>query len=102
MFDQIGTKIKKVAKIFYTIGKVSSIIAGVILFFMAFVDWDYTWFLLIAGPATAAIGWLVSWLSVLCIYGFGELIEKADAIEKHLQNASAANSASNETETTEL
>lgn len=85
MFDQIGTKIKKVAKICYHIGEISSITIGIILFFMAFINWDDTWFLMFVGPAIAALGWLMSWLSVLCIYGFGELIEKTTEIERHMR-----------------
>ena len=80
MFDEIGDKIKRVAKILCWIGIVGSVIIAIITFVKASESYRtegyYTamgWILLIAGP-------LYSWVSASLAYGFGELIEKATEI----------------------
>ncbi len=73
MFENIGGKIKGTAKVFFWIGVISSIVVGIV-----FVgDTSGLSLLLIL------VGGLASWLSVLIIYGFGEIIEKLCEIERN-------------------
>ena len=83
MFSNVGTKIKKLAKILAWIDIIISIIGGVIMFFAGLFDPEYLWFLIFLAPVTVLLGFLLAWLSTVLLYGFGELIEKSQANEKN-------------------
>lgn len=70
MFDNIGSKIKKLAELLCWIGMLLSIIGGVILMYA--VD-----SLVPVGTAIVFIGSLLSWISSFVLYGFGELVENS-------------------------
>ena len=76
MFANIGGKIRSVAMMLCWIGIALSILAGLILMAQ---DGD----LVLTGILTAGLGALLSWVSSLFLYGFGELIVKATQIEKN-------------------
>ena len=76
MFASIGEKIRSVAMILCWIGISFSVLAGLILMAQ---DSD----LVPMGILTAGVGALLSWVSSLFLYGFGELIVKATQIEKN-------------------
>lgn len=65
MYHNIGAKIKSLAATICTLGILASALFGILLFK--------------ASPVTAAIfvlfGCLMSWVSSLTLYGFGQLIE---------------------------
>ena len=73
MFDNIGGKIKTLAKVVCWIGIIACIITGIVL--MA-TDEE----LVLAGILTAAGGSLLSWVSSFVLYGFGQLVENSDII----------------------
>lgn len=84
MFNNIGRKIKKLAKVLCWIGISFSIIFAVIMFFTASQTYGseagtctFLGFLFLIG------GTLISWLSSFFAYGFGELIEKACIIAEN-------------------
>lgn len=80
MYDNIGNKIKGLAKAVFVIETIMSVIAG---FILLTIDEDLSligFFLMIVGP-------LVSWLSSLLLYGFGELIDKANEIERNTRGS---------------
>ena len=66
MFENIGGKIKGLAKICCIIGMVAYILLGCALIFAGNV---------INGIVMVVGGCLVSWIASLAVYGFGELIE---------------------------
>jgi len=72
-YDNIGEKIKGLAKAFFFIGAIAAVFAGI--FLMSDSEDTVLWGLLmiIAGPI---ISWVSSWL----LYGFGQLIENSDII----------------------
>ena len=76
MYDNIGEKIKWLAKIFCLIGIIGSIVSG---FAIIVTDVDMIW---IVGVLVAVGGSLVSWIGSFFIYGFGQLIENSDIIAK--------------------
>lgn len=84
MFGNIGGKIKGLAKVLCWIGIISSVIAAIVMLFSAMDAWrgsEKTMFtilffvILIVGP-------ILSWLSSIALYAFGELVEDIHAIRK--------------------
>lgn len=83
MFNNIGTKIKTVAKISCGIGIFISVIVGVILLLsVGFLE----------GLLTILVGCLLGWLSSICLYGFGELIDKVTEIADYFSDKRAQES----------
>lgn len=70
MYDNIGGKLKILAKVLAVIGAVASVIGGLVL-----VDINP-----IFGFLTIIWGPVVSFISSWLVYGFGELIENTQAI----------------------
>lgn len=66
LFDNIGAKIKTVAKIFFIIEVIAAIITSFLLSNF------------IVGLLIVIGGFVVAWLSSLTLYGFGDLIENID------------------------
>ena len=78
MFDNIGGKIKAVAKVVCWFFIVISVLSGL---FMIINTLDYFRIEIFATALlTMIIGSLVGWLSSLGLYGFGELIERTTEI----------------------
>lgn len=76
MFSNISSKIKTLAQVICWIGIMGSIIGGIVLIAE---DDDF----MVVGLAVMIVGSLFSWIGSFFAYGFGELIEKASAIERH-------------------
>ena len=72
MFDNIGGKIRGLAKVISILGIIASIAVG--LLNVIFSDE--------VGIIIIVVGMLISWISGFFIYGFGQLIEDAQAIRK--------------------
>ena len=81
MFNNIGSKIKKVAEIFCWLGIIGYAVCGIVMFILAenasYYDETpyiiYGFLLIILGPIS-------SWLSSLILYAFGKLVEDVEAI----------------------
>ena len=76
MFDNIGEKIKILAKVICWVGIIASVVAGCVLMGMA-GDLGILLLLLIA-----SVGSLLSWVSSFVIYGFGELVSNSAIIAR--------------------
>lgn len=74
MYNDIGGKIKILAKVIFIVGMMASIIIG---FTICFTSDDM---LIIVGLLVMVVGSIVAWISSLCLYGFGQLIENSDII----------------------
>lgn len=84
MYDNIGGKIKGLAKAVFIVEAIAAVIAGIAL---VAIDED----LILYGVLTLILGPAVAWVSSWLLYGFGELIDKVCEIAtntKTLQNAS--------------
>lgn len=82
MFDNIGAKIKSVAKIIAWIG----IIAGVIYGGVVMLDFgQINVITILAGLSIMVVIGVASWLSSLTMYGFGQLIEDTSEIKNNLK-----------------
>lgn len=87
MFNNIGKKIKALAKIVFGILTALFEIGGIILFALG-AGYGYGPFILI-GLLIMIIGPLFAWLSTLQLYGFGEIIDKLTDVESNIRgNAS--------------
>lgn len=76
MFDNIGSKVKTMAKVFCGIGIGSSIILGIVSIFTS------NFFV---GLLIAALGSFVSWISTLALYAIGEASENTNIILRKIK-----------------
>lgn len=86
MFDNIGGKIKALAKFITWLGIAGSAIAGIAIISsgsqMPRYYGDNT--MAIPGLLTIVLGSLFSWLGSFLLYGFGELIEQTTMVNQNL------------------
>ena len=74
MFDNIGEKIKKLAKVLCWIGIALNLISGTVSIIIGAVGWRME-YLIFVGIAVAIAGPIISWAGSFLLYGFGECIE---------------------------
>ena len=79
MFDNIGGKIKMLAKVLCWIGIIGSVITGFSL--MAFLSRGIGFLGVLLGLLVAGVGCLFAWIGSFFTYGFGQLIENTDRIK---------------------
>lgn len=82
MFDNIGSKIKGLARVITWIGIVASVIAGIAQMSMS----HFSGGLVFSGILTMVLGSLLAWVSSFIVYGFGELVENSAAVAARLKN----------------
>ena len=83
MYNNIGKKIKNLAKFIAYGGITLSIIGGFVLFFVLINDY-HTEDMAFIGLMVAVIGSILCWISGFFVYGFGELVDQSQAINKKL------------------
>ncbi len=87
MFQNIGKKIKTLAKVLCWIGIIGSIIGGVIMVVSgaALMDNDAASgaAAIMSGVLTAVLGALFSWIGSFMMLGFGEIVEKVNEIAEN-------------------
>lgn len=80
MFKNIGNKIKGLAKVFYWIGVVVFSLAGVggAIYCIVMSDGEVPFIVagILAGAACVGLGILISWLSTMMLYAYGELVQQ--------------------------
>jgi hypothetical protein len=79
MFDNIGGKIKGLAKVTAWLGIIASVIYGIVLISQSNRYYNGS-ALVITGVIVMAAGSLGSWISSFLLYGFGELIDQATQV----------------------
>lgn len=90
MYNNIGNKIKVLAKFIAFIGIAASLIGGIVLA-LVLLDGYFTEDMAFIGIIVAIVGPLLSWLSGFFIYGFGELVDQTQQINiKLLSNGNDA------------
>ncbi len=80
MFNNIGKKIKTLAVVLCILGMVGSLVGSVLIWTQS----DGYEELILLGFAVLLIGCLLSWLCSFFAYGFGQLIEKTEENNYHL------------------
>ncbi len=92
MFNNIGRKIKTLAKVLCWLGIIASVISGIVMVFTgvavnstsvvrgygATADELSGTAAVIGGIVMMVVGSLVSWIGSFCMYGFGQLVENSD------------------------
>ena len=76
MFDDIGGKIKTLAKVITVIGFILSFIVGLVLM----IEISF-----LSGLLTVIFGCLAAWIGSFLLYGFGELIDNTARIEDKMK-----------------
>ena len=104
MFEHIGAKIKKVVKVFFVL---ESIIGALVIGVYTAARYNTLYYfsdsvgrLILVSILTFVLGtavWiLIAWLSSLVLYGFGELVDRAESIDKKLKMSGGAETVSDE------
>jgi Na+-transporting methylmalonyl-CoA/oxaloacetate decarboxylase gamma subunit len=83
MYNNIGAKIKVLAKVIAWVGIICSVITGIGLI----IDGNY---LTVIGICVILVGTLFFWISSWFMYGFGELIAKAAEIAKNITTGASS------------
>ena len=83
MYNNIGKKIKGLAKFIVWIGIASCIISGIVIF-LSLSDSRYTEDYAFVGIIIAVVGSLICWISGFFAYGFGELVDQTQEINAKL------------------
>lgn len=84
MYDNIGGKIKGMAKAIFVIVSIAAVIAG---FAIMTVDENF----IVFGAITMIVIPFIAYVSSFLLYGFGELVEKTCAIERKTRGVSNGN-----------
>ena len=80
MFDNIGVKMQKLAKLVFGLSFGCSILLGIELILLAIIYFETLWFLLLIAPIVVLLGLAISWLSVMQLYAFGQVVEDVHAM----------------------
>ena len=83
MFDNIGSKIKKLAKVLCWIGISVTALAGLLFALLNFEALFYDGNILIP-LGLIFLGPLLSWIGSFVLYGFGQLVENSDIIRNKM------------------
>ena len=97
MFDNIGSKIMKLAKVICWIGIILSVISGVIMIlggssimsnssYSSYGASESPVSMIVVGVCTIIFGSLFSWIGSFFTYGFGRLIENTEVLRKNVEN----------------
>ena len=86
MFDNIGGKIKGLAKFICWVGIIASVILGIVLISNASSGWgEYKYTnseMVVEGIICIVGGSILSWVGSFAMYGFGELVENSSELVK--------------------
>ncbi len=87
MFDNIGAKIKSLAKVMCFIGIGLGIIAGISIIGSYYSDYDKSILAgLLLGVIYALLIGVVSWIGSFSLYGYGQHIEDTQAIRRIIES----------------
>ncbi|MBR2877756.1 MAG: hypothetical protein IKB92_01510 [Clostridia bacterium] len=79
LFSNVGANIKKVTKIVFWVETACSLIAAIIMLFIA-MDWEDE--RLLIGTLSCLVAPVLFWLGSLAMYGFGELVDRVIKISE--------------------
>ena len=92
MFEDVGKKIKSVAKGYFAVMLVVGIIAGIVMLVIGLDSYNGDT-LICVGVITAIATPVFAWLSALLMYGFGEIVDTAILNRKPQASAPAPRAA---------
>ncbi len=85
MFDNIGSKIMKLAKVLCWLGIIASVISGIATIVSTSSSSYTAGAGILSGILIIVLGSLFSWIGSFFTYGFGHLIENTDNIRYNTQ-----------------
>ncbi len=96
MFNNPGGKIQGLAKVLFVLGVIGYSIGGIILIVMGVqASNSYyareAWMFYVGGVLAIGVGVLISWLGVLFMFAFGNLVENVERIRSKLDYQSYQN-----------
>lgn len=87
MFQNIGKKIKTMAKVICWVGIIGSVVGGVIMVLSGVGVLQFNAeagvAAIMGGVLTVVLGSLFSWIGSFMLLGFGEIVEKVDEIAEN-------------------
>ena len=83
MFNNIGSKIMKLAKVICWLGIIASVISGIVTIVAGSGSRYTAGAGVLSGILIIVVGSLFSWIGSFFTYGFGQLIENTDEIRKN-------------------
>ena len=86
MFDNIGSKIMKLAKVICWLGIIASVISGIAMIVQSSRSRYSAGSGVLIGILTIVMGCLISWIGSFFTYGFGQLIENTDHIRQNTKH----------------
>lgn len=84
-YNDIGKKIKTLAKAIFFVGAILDIGVGAFLITLGITD-DFALYIIL-GLITILLAPILTWISTWLLYGYGELIDKTCAIEHNTRNS---------------
>ena len=92
MFNDIGGKIKTLAKVMCWLGIIGSVVYAVyeVIVLSDYITDENMISFLFRGLAIAGIGSLLSWIGSFITYGFGQLVENSDILVEQLYEKNGA------------
>lgn len=95
LFGEIGAKLKNLAKVLFVLSAISFVCLG--LYVMSiFADFDRAFLGFILLIVISAVGFIISWLSVLMLYAIGEIVDYLDVISKNTKKIALNTNAGND------
>lgn len=92
MYENIGGKIKTLAKVICWIGIIACVVGGIVLCCIGADDSYYGgWILVLSGVALMLLGPFFSWVGSFMLYGYGDLISRVQRIEENLYGSAGSN-----------
>lgn len=96
MYENIGSKIKVLAKALCSIGFIVSFLIGIMFIRVGLDESSYIEELgIMLGISHMAFGALFSWVGYFVLYGFGQLIENSQVIREIAEKNNTKNSTEN-------
>lgn len=84
MFDNVGSKIKTVSKIFVWINIICNLLGGLFMMIVGILAFPAVGFLLILAPILTALSCFFSWLTVVFYYIWGEMAESTSNTDRKM------------------
>ena len=88
MYENIGGKIKTLAKVICWIEIIACVVGGIVLCCIGSQSYDSV---VLSGVALMLLGPLFSWVGSFLLYGYGDMISRVQSIEEKLNGSDGSN-----------
>lgn len=88
MYENIGGKIKTLAKVVCWVEIIACVVGGIVLCCIGSQSYDSV---VLSGVALMLLGPLISWVGSFLLYGYGDLISRVQSIEEKRNGSDGSN-----------